>query len=219
VSHTIDTRAPAIQPAPPQQTRLGEGEPPPGKSWLDVAVERDTKGELEKFLFFGCVKRGGRGADAEDAIQKTFVVAFTRERQGKGWKPRERAATLYLGWILVNEVLRAGRRTVKRRREDPMGDDGEPAGAVTEHVPPAEERMLSEAEVEERAREVRNTLAALTNEGLTLRILDAMRAGHTGYDNLARHLDVTVQKIKLGFERIRRRMEKVHAAAGRGGAS
>jgi DNA-directed RNA polymerase specialized sigma24 family protein len=216
MSEQFETRRPANPASAPPPAVLLAAAPPPGKTALDLAVEQDRQGELTKFLYFSCHKRGVRGADAEDAVSKTFVIAFRLEREGKCWDPKERAATLHLGWILVNNVLRSRLRTLKRRREDPMGEDGEPAGTPSRHVASAEEDVAERQEKDRLASEVQSTLQAQTNEGLTLRILDAMREGISGHENLASHLSVTVTKINAAFRRIKRRVDKVYGEGGRG---
>ncbi len=186
-----------------------------GKSALDVAVEQDSKGDLTRFLFWLCGKRGVRGADAEDAVQRTFVLAFQRERKGDGWEPRKEAATLYLGRILVDEVLYVRRRSIKRRREEELPEEGEGAAPSELAVAGADEEVAERDELDRLAREVRVTLAAQTNTGLTLRILDALRDGVSGRERLAEHLGVSMEQIIAAFKRIHRRAKKVYGDAGR----
>ncbi len=195
-------------------SRLSAGTTGVGKSALDLAVEQDGKGDLARLLFWLCGKRGVRGADAEDAVQRTFVLALQRERNGNGWEPRKEAATLYLGRILVDEVLRNRRRTMKRRREQELPEDGEGAARSELAVPDAHEAVAEQDARDRLAREVRATLAAQTNTGLTLRILDALRDGISGHENIAEHLGVTLSQVIAAFRRIKRRALKVYGDAG-----
>jgi len=183
--------------AAPSQPRVA-----PPRTALDDAVEADIE-NIMQFLAYVCGKRGVRDDTATEAIGRTFEVAFTRERAGQCWDPKVEVVALHLAGILVDTVLRSMRRTAKRKPTSPMEDEHD----VASEAATAEESFGEHEEETSRAAEVRRVLAAETVAGLTLRILDALRAGIEGHENLAVHLKCTVAEVRAAYRRINRRTE------------
>ena len=109
--------------------------------------------------------------------------------------------------FLVNDVLPRLRRDRKRKPTSPLDDNAEPASEAQN----VEDELVERQETDHRAAQVHNTLAAQTQSGLTLRILDALRRGIEGHQNLADELECSLEEIRAAFRRITRRMEKVRA--------
>jgi len=175
-----------------------------GKTALDHAIEADEKHAIHRFLYGYCRRRGVHDADAEDAVGETFRLAFQRERgddPDTKWRPALEAPELHLVRILNDTVLKARRRRALKKPTSELGED--------EQLPseePSAELVLAEEEQERiRAKAVRDALAAETQSGLTVRILDALREGIVGHEKLAEHLKCSLSEVRAGFRRIKRR--------------
>jgi DNA-directed RNA polymerase specialized sigma24 family protein len=185
--------------------------PRPPKTPFDLAIEAEYD-DIMKFLKYACRKRNVRGDDVDDAIGETFRVAYEREIDGPPWDPKVLAITLHLGVILQNH-LRVRRRRVALHPTTPLEKEHD----VTSESATIEEAVEDLEEEESRANDVRKVLAAETTAGLTLRILDALRRGIDGHQNIADDLKVPVQDVRNGFRRIARRMAALAGRPKKGG--
>ncbi len=180
--------------------------PPRPKTPFDLAIEAEYDG-IMNFLMFACGKRNVRGEYARDAIGETFRVAYEREIHGVPWDPKVEVIRLHLGGILQNQ-LRVRRRQAALHPTTPLEKEHD----TTSESPTIEEAVEELEDEESRSNEVRKVLAAETTAGLTLRILDALRKGIDGHQNIANELKVPLEDVRNGFRRIARRMK---ALAGR----
>jgi DNA-directed RNA polymerase specialized sigma24 family protein len=181
------------------------------KTPFDLAIEAEYD-SITRFLTYVCGKRNVRGQDARDAIGETFRVACERELHGRPWDPKVEAITLHLGGILVNQL-----RVLRRRAAKHPTTSLEKEHDVASENPTTEEAVEELEDEESRSNEVRRALAAETTAGLTLRILDALRKGIRGHDNLAAELKVSLQEVRNAFRRIARRTTAIREGSTKGG--
>jgi DNA-directed RNA polymerase specialized sigma24 family protein len=157
-----------------------------------------------------CERRGLRGMRAEQAVGDTFAVAFEHEAKGVHWDPEREPVEQYLGRILVNQF-----RKMRRNRLAGAAELNEGA-SVASDVTAVDVLLIEHEEHAILAEEVRTALIAETEAGLTLRILDALRAGIEGQSALSAHLKCPIPHIRSAYKRIKRRLLALREKKGGG---
>jgi hypothetical protein len=106
----------------------------------------------------------------------------------------------YLGRILLNQF--------RKVRRDRLGhaDELNEGASVASDVTAVDVLLIEHEEHAILAHEVRTALAAETEAGLTLLILDALRAGIEGQSALSAHLRCPIPDIRSAYKRIKRRL-------------
>jgi DNA-directed RNA polymerase specialized sigma24 family protein len=181
------------------------------KTALDRALEGDGYLRLQRVLMAVASRRGLRGADGEDVVADTFRVAFQHERDGVHWDPAGTPAPNYLANILEN-VLRERRRKDKGKTKRTSGiEEGQD---FADEAPAADAVMAASHELDLKATQLLEHLAKQTDvEGLTLRVVQAVRQGVSGHEALSVHLKCTLAEIRAAYKRIDRRTTKFREQA------
>ena len=173
----------------------------------EIAARYDA---IQDVLMGFCEKRGLRGMRAEQAVGDTFAVAFEHEGNGEHWEPKREPVEQYLGRILVNQFRKMRRNRLGRAAELNEG------ASVASDVTAVDVLLIEQEEHAILAQEVRSALVAETVAGLTLRILEALRAGIEGQSALAAHLECPIPDIRSAYKRIKRRLLALREKKGGG---
>jgi DNA-directed RNA polymerase specialized sigma24 family protein len=173
----------------------------------EIAARYD---DLQDALMGFCERRGLRGMRAEQAVGDTFAVAFEHEAKGQHWDPKREPVEQYLVRILVNQF-----RKMRRNRLAGAAELSEGASAASD-VTAVDVLLIEHEEHAILAQEVRSALIAETEAGLTLLILDALRAGIEGQSALSAHLKCPIPDIRSAYKRIKRRLLALREKKGGG---
>ena len=163
----------------------------------EIAARYDA---IQDVLMDFCEKRGLRDMRAEQAVGDTFAVAFEHESKGQHWDPAKEPVEQYLGRILLNQFRKVRRDRLGRAAELNEG------ASVASDVTAVDVLLIEHEEHAILAQEVRSALIAETEAGLTLLILDALRAGVEGQSALSAHLRCPIPDIRSAYKRIKRRL-------------
>ena len=110
-------------------------------------------------------------------------------------------------------VLRGKRR---RDKKAPSQLDDDQSEKLASDAPAADDVLMDHEQESLHATEVHKTLMAETRAGLTVRILDAMRAGIVGHQNIADALKCPLEDVRAAFKRLRRRLKLADDERGKG---
>jgi DNA-directed RNA polymerase specialized sigma24 family protein len=198
----VRPRGPALVPPPAERTS------PLDELMKDKKQFAARMAPISRRLTAAANARGVFDQNAQDAIHDAFVVAFEREKAyletGDESVPRwdgVRPLEIYLVRVM-QDVIKKKRR---RRGTDSIDDDG----AVPDDGPLLEELMLFDEGRDERVRKVQQKNLRESDTGRVQQIIDSIRRGKWGYDELAADLRCTRQEIRAAMVRLRRRFKIV----------